>query len=80
MPGSMLKVSQVLQVCVRRQLWRSFCSSAAAGDKRPPRTQVQVQSCTVDPNLEEPFVFLDCSGEGLTYSLIYFMIKTSILM
>ncbi|XP_037531105.1 nitric oxide-associated protein 1 [Nematolebias whitei] len=53
---------KVFQVCVRRQLWRSL--SSAAGDVRRPRrgsNRTQVQSCTVDTNLEEEFVFLDCA-------------------
>lgn len=62
---SMLKV---LQVCFRRQVWRgrSFCS-AAAGERSAGRAAALRRSggrsCTVDPNLEERFVFLDCPGE-----------------
>ncbi|XP_072251205.1 nitric oxide-associated protein 1 isoform X2 [Leuresthes tenuis] len=66
---------KVLQVCVRRQVWksvasaaRSVSSAAAAGGEAPPPasgrslTRAGVRSCTVDPNLEEQFVFLDCTG------------------
>lgn len=68
----------VLQVCVRRHLWRSACSSAAgaqrgsgaAGGQRGSGaaggrglSRPGVRTCTVDPNLEEQFVFLDCTGE-----------------
>ncbi|XP_041845959.1 nitric oxide-associated protein 1 isoform X2 [Melanotaenia boesemani] len=71
---------KVLQVCVRRQVWRSVrpaarsvSHAAAGGVGAPPRgseapagprlTPTGVRSCTVDPNLEEQFVFqdLDCT-------------------
>ncbi|XP_015226986.1 PREDICTED: nitric oxide-associated protein 1 [Cyprinodon variegatus] len=59
---------RTLQVCFRRQLWRNI-SSTAAGERssrgtsrRTDRTS-GAQSCTVDPNLEEQFVFLDCNGQ-----------------
>ncbi|KAM4586979.1 nitric oxide-associated protein 1 [Fundulus diaphanus] len=61
---------KVVQVSFRRQVWRSVC--AAAAGERPPRGAAAaagraarrsgVRSCTVDPNLEEQFVFVDCPG------------------
>ncbi|XP_069029579.1 nitric oxide-associated protein 1 [Embiotoca jacksoni] len=65
---------KVLLVSVRRQVWRSVCSDARrvpAGAPPPPRrsqtaaarslTRSEVWTCTVDPNLDEQFVFLDCT-------------------
>uniref|UniRef100_A0A1A7W6R6 Nitric oxide associated 1 n=2 Tax=Iconisemion striatum TaxID=60296 RepID=A0A1A7W6R6_9TELE len=62
---------RTLQVCVRRQVWRSLGSVAAPGRRRPTRGPAtvtgrpvignEVRSCTVDPDLEEQFVFLNCS-------------------
>lgn len=60
---------KVLQVCVRRHLWRSACSSAAGAQRGSGAaggrglSRPGVRTCTVDPNLEEQFVFLDCTGE-----------------
>ncbi|XP_047210249.1 nitric oxide-associated protein 1 [Girardinichthys multiradiatus] len=61
---------RTLQVCLRRQVWRSVHSAAAgerswratAGAARRTVRRSGVRSCTVDPNLEEQFVFLDCPG------------------
>lgn len=59
----------ILQVCVRRHLWRSACSSAAGAQRGSGAaggrglSRPGVRTCTVDPNLEEQFVFLDCTGE-----------------
>ncbi|KAM9375975.1 nitric oxide-associated protein 1 [Pholidichthys leucotaenia] len=61
---SMLKV---LHVCVRRQLWRGVRSAAGTtGNTAAERgsrsvTKAGVWTCTVDPNQEEQFVFLDCT-------------------
>ncbi|KAM4733080.1 nitric oxide-associated protein 1 [Anableps anableps] len=61
---------KVLQVSFRRQVWRSVCS-AAAGERSARGTAAAAgraarssgaRSCTVDPTLEEQFVFLDCPG------------------
>ncbi|KAK2848708.1 hypothetical protein Q5P01_008542 [Channa striata] len=66
---------QVAQVCVRRRLWRTGCFATlrplGAGFGRGPglglirqlcnRDRKRIRSCTVDPNLEEQFVFLDCT-------------------
>ncbi|XP_047441414.1 nitric oxide-associated protein 1-like [Mugil cephalus] len=56
---------KLVQVCVRRQVWRSVCSSArrlnAASGTGGARTRQGVQSCTVDPEVEEQFVFVDCT-------------------
>uniref|UniRef100_A0A1A8II44 Nitric oxide associated 1 n=1 Tax=Nothobranchius kuhntae TaxID=321403 RepID=A0A1A8II44_NOTKU len=61
---------RTLQVCVRRQVWRSVGSVAAPVRRRPTRGPApvtgrpvirnEVRSCTVDPDLEEQFVFLNC--------------------
>ncbi|XP_029958085.1 nitric oxide-associated protein 1 [Salarias fasciatus] len=60
---------QVVQMCFRRQLCRSVASAAAGGAAPTRRSRVAAargltrggaRSCTVDPNLEEQFVFLDC--------------------
>ncbi|XP_005924099.1 nitric oxide-associated protein 1 [Haplochromis burtoni] len=57
----------ILQVCVRRHLWRSACSSAAGAQRGSGAaggrglSRPGVRTCTVDPNLEEQFVFLDCT-------------------
>lgn len=59
---------KVLQVCVRRQLWRSACSSAAGARRSSGAaggrglSRPGARTCTVDPNLEEQFVFVDCTG------------------
>ncbi|XP_040903691.1 nitric oxide-associated protein 1 [Toxotes jaculatrix] len=69
----MFHLSPVIQVCVRRQLWRTVsrrvpsAASAAPGSGRGLIRQLssrdggRSRSCTVDPNLEEQFVFLDCT-------------------
>ena len=38
-------------------------SEAAAGRCLTLQLCSRVRSCTVDPNLEEEFVFVDCTGE-----------------
>ncbi|RVE67532.1 hypothetical protein OJAV_G00104470 [Oryzias javanicus] len=57
---------KVLQVCVRRRLCASVCSAAAArGFNRGfarRLTRTGDRGCTVDPNLEEQFVFVDYTG------------------
>ena len=79
----MFQVSRVVQVCVRRQLWRTVSprvpaavpvgrGGSVAGSVRglirqlSSRGRAGVQSCTVDPDQEEQFVFLDCTGETET--------------
>lgn len=70
---------QVIQVCFRRRLWRSvgfparrLPAGASTGPGSGPTRQLcigdrrKVRSCTVDPNVEEPFVFLDCAGTATT--------------
>ncbi|XP_032411155.1 nitric oxide-associated protein 1 [Xiphophorus hellerii] len=57
---------KLLQVSFRRQVWRSVCSAAAGeaatrGAAAAAR-RVGVRSCTVDPDVAEQFVFLDCAG------------------
>ncbi|XP_070818808.1 nitric oxide-associated protein 1 [Chaetodon trifascialis] len=69
---------KVLQVSVRRSLWRGVCfpgrrvpAAGGAGSEvaasRGLNRQLcsrrvgPVRTCTVDPNLEEQFVFLDCT-------------------
>ncbi|KAF0040249.1 hypothetical protein F2P81_008484 [Scophthalmus maximus] len=71
-------MSQLVQVFVRRLLWRTLSrrvSAAAPGPGPGPgtgrglirqlssRDRGRVRICTVDPNLEEQFVFVDCTGE-----------------
>uniref|UniRef100_A0A8C7XI42 Nitric oxide associated 1 n=1 Tax=Oryzias sinensis TaxID=183150 RepID=A0A8C7XI42_9TELE len=57
---------KVLQVCVRRRLCASVCSAVGArGLSRGfagRLSRTGDRGCTVDPNLEEQFVFVDCSG------------------
>ncbi|PWA28606.1 hypothetical protein CCH79_00020919, partial [Gambusia affinis] len=57
---------KLLQVSFRRQVWRSVCSAAAgegaARGAAAAARRAGVRSCTVDPNLEEQFVFLDSAG------------------
>ncbi|XP_070693017.1 nitric oxide-associated protein 1 [Pempheris klunzingeri] len=66
---------KVFQVSVRRAVWRSGCFPArrlpAAGPEAAAgrfltrqlssRDRRTVRSCTVDPSLEEQFVFVDCT-------------------
>ncbi|KAF3694290.1 Nitric oxide-associated protein 1 [Channa argus] len=64
---------QLLQVCVRRRLWKSVCFPSprllSAGSGSAPGLTRQlcsgdrrrIPSCTIDPKLEEQFVFLDCT-------------------
>ncbi|XP_042274311.1 nitric oxide-associated protein 1 isoform X3 [Thunnus maccoyii] len=66
---------KLLQVSLRSAGWRSVCFPArrlpAAGSRRVPARQLcsrpagggAARSCTVDPNLEEQFVFLDCTED-----------------
>lgn len=73
---SMLKL---LQLSFRRQVWRSVCSAAAGeaatrGAAAAAR-RVGVRSCTVDPNLAEQFVFLDCAGEQLQNLLLCYWFR-----
>ncbi|KAG7218152.1 hypothetical protein INR49_009053 [Caranx melampygus] len=74
--GSGLQMFQVFRVCVRRQLWRTVSrrvpaavsAASVPGSGRAVVRQLstgdrdKVRSCTVDPNLEEQFVFPDCTG------------------
>ncbi|XP_035017012.2 nitric oxide-associated protein 1 isoform X1 [Hippoglossus stenolepis] len=64
-----MSVSQLCQVCVRRPLWtcltRRVSGPSGPGSVRglirqwSSRDRGRVRSCTVDPNLEEQFVFVD---------------------
>lgn len=68
-PRAAVRMLKVLQVFVRRQLRRNVCSSAAgAGPQRGSEaaggrdlSRAGVRTYTVDPNLEEQFVFVDCT-------------------
>ncbi|XP_022056753.1 nitric oxide-associated protein 1 [Acanthochromis polyacanthus] len=58
----MLKVLQVCvrrHVCVRRQVWTSVSCAAQRGSEGRGVTRGGVRSCTVDPNLQEQFVFVE---------------------
>lgn len=70
---------KLLQVSFRRQVWRSVCSAAAgegaARGAAAAARRAGVRSCTVDPNLEEQFVFLDSAGEHLQNLLLCYWFR-----
>lgn len=66
-------ICRVLRVCVKvppyRVLSAGCAGSLAAAERRHARRWCctdarRVRSCTVDPELEEELVFVDCAGEA----------------